>query len=540
LTNRRFTHESISPIILGDLAVSINIWDLERLHRVSSSGLARENIRVDVLSRIGEPLRCLRGPAHPDHEVYLAIFPGNFLAELYGDFGARLLERNVRAFLQTKGGVNKGIRNTILHEPERFMAYNNGVSATASGVTVIRDADGDLSITEINDLQIVNGGQTTASLYSAMKKDKIDLSQIAVQAKISVVLPEIIDDLVPYISQYSNTQNKVTAADFSANDPFHVNLEEYSRTVWAPSRDGIQAQTHWFYERARGQYADELARCSSLSQRTKFKLANPQNQKFTKTDLAKFEHSWEQKPHLVSLGAEKNFRHFAIGLTDKAVIPDQEMFQRVVAKAIIFKATDRIVASENFGGYKANIVAYTISKLVFDSRGRIDLNQIWIRQGISEALEDAIRDLSRLVAPVLMAPRGRSRHVGEWTKKIDCWTVVKEIEWAITTRFERELIKLKGDAIRSLDSVLHGDSVSQNELDAINFCLEFSAETWKRLANWGKETKNLAPFQNGIAYGIGNAIANPTKKQPSAKQAIQGQKMMLKAQDLGFDALRRD
>jgi hypothetical protein len=536
LTNKRFGHGSISPINLDGKDVSINIWDLERLFRVSSSGLARENIRVDVLKRMGEPLRCLRGPSHPDHEVYLAIFPGGFLAELYEDFGARLLERNVRAFLQTKGGVNKGIRNTILHEPERFMAYNNGVSATASGVTVIRDADGDLSIVEINDIQIVNGGQTTASLYSAMKKDKVDLTGISVQAKISVVLPEIIDDLVPYISQYSNTQNKVTAADFSANDPFHVKLEEFSRTVWAPSRDGIQVQTHWFYERARGQYADELARCSTLAQKKKFKLSSPQNQKFTKTDLAKFEHSWEQKPHLVSLGAEKNFRHFAIGLSDRALSPTQEVFQRIVAKAILFKSTDRIVAEENFGGYKANIVAYTISKLVHDTRGCIDLDQIWLKQGITGALSEAIRDLSRLVAPVLMTPRGRSRHVGEWTKKIDCWTVVKDINWSVPKELERELIKLRGDSIRDQNFIPNGELISQEESDAIEFCLQFSADTWKRLANWGKETKNLAPFQNGIAYGIGNAISNPAKRKPSVKQALQGIKIMSAARELGFDA----
>jgi hypothetical protein len=135
-----------------------------------------------------------------------------------------------------------------------------------------------------------------------------------------------------------------------------------------------------------------------------------------------------------------------------------------------------------------------------------------------------------------MTPRGRSRHVGEWTKKIDCWTVVKEVNWVVPEKLERELIKLKGDSIRDQNFIPNGELVSKEESEAIDFCLQFSADTWKRLANWGKETKNLAPFQNGIAYGIGNAISNPAKRKPSVKQAAQGLKMMSMARELGFDA----
>ncbi len=159
--------------------------------------------------------------------------------------------------------MNKGIRETILNKPSRFLAYNNGISATAADVSLTDLDDGGIGITEIRDLQIVNGGQTTASLHHAATRDKADLAGIAVQAKLTVVQADVIDDMVPYISKYSNTQNKVTGADFSANHPFHVQLEELSRTVWAPAPDGSQKQTRWFYERARGQYADELARRNS-------------------------------------------------------------------------------------------------------------------------------------------------------------------------------------------------------------------------------------------------------------------------------------
>lgn len=534
VTNRRFVGKLGITIDVADRLIDVQVWDLERLFRLSSSGLKRERISIDIVARIGHPLPCLRGPELEDHSVYLVVLPGRFLAEIYNDFGARLLERNVRSFLQTKGSVNKGIRATIVNEPERFMAYNNGISATASSVKIVRDGDGDLSMHAIEDLQIVNGGQTTASLASALRKDRADLSNVAVQAKISVVDPSVIDELVPYISQYSNTQNKVTTADFFANDPFHVGIEGFSRTTWAPSADGVREQTKWFYERARGQYSDELARAGTPSQQQKFKAIYPSSQKFTKTDLAKYEHSYLQLPHLVSLGAEKNFRHFALNLAERPIFCDEKYYRYLIAKAILFKSTDRLVANQEFGGYKVNIVAYTISKLSFATQLLIDLDAIWQSQRISPALETAITDLSRLVAAEIMKPRGRSRHIGEWTKKIDCWTVIREIDWTIPSNLSRELRHTRGETIRSSTDAGGVVIANSDEEKAIAYCLQFDSSTWKRLANWGKETKFLAPFQNGIAYGIGKAIADPTKGQPSPKQALQGVKMMVIALDKGF------
>jgi len=534
VTNRRFTGNTDSSTEVQSKVASVHIWDVERLFRLATSGLRREPITIDVVSKLGKPLPCLRGPEQRDHTVYLAVLPGEFVAQMYLEFGARLLERNVRAFLQTKGAVNKGIRSTILNQPERFMAFNNGISATASSVRIARDADGDLSILSIQDLQVVNGGQTTASLASAFKRDNADLSKVAVQAKISVVDATVIDELVPYISQYSNTQNKVTTADFFANDPFHVALESFSRTVWAPSSDGVREQTRWFYERARGQYADELARSGSPAQQRRFKAMYPASQKFTKTDLAKYENSWLQLPHFVSLGAEKNFRHFALGAAERPITCDEEYFKNLVAKAILFRSCDRVVAQQNYGGYKVNTVAYTIAKLSLETQMLIDLEDIWRKQAISSTLESAFIELSSLVFAEIMNPRGRSRHIGEWTKKIDCWTVVREVEWKVPKALQSELRKSRGELVRAA-SPTHGVQLaSVEERDAIEFCLKFDAQTWMKLASWGKETRVLAPFQNGIAYGIGKAIADPKKQQPSPKQAAQGFKMMTAALEKGF------
>src|SRR5690606_7208558 len=141
----------------------------------------------------------------------------------------------------------------------RFFAYNNGITATADYIDFEEAPDG-LKIRKVRNLQIVNGGQTTASLFHTAKKDKADLSGIFVQAKLSVIPEEHVDEIVPLISRFANSQNKVSDADFFANDPFHIEIEELSRSVWTPAIGGTSHATHWFYERARGQYMDAKAR----------------------------------------------------------------------------------------------------------------------------------------------------------------------------------------------------------------------------------------------------------------------------------------
>ena len=183
------------------------------------------------------------------------LVPGQVLRSIYSDFGSRLLETNVRSFLQARGKVNRGIRDTIAMEPERFLAYNNGITLTAEAVELHNGESGKV-VTKLHGLQIVNGGQTTASLL-ASNRGRADLAQVYVAAKlIEIEAGDVHDELVRNVSRYANSQNRISEADFSANDPFHVRIEELSRTTWAPALEGTQRQTKWFYERARGQYQD--------------------------------------------------------------------------------------------------------------------------------------------------------------------------------------------------------------------------------------------------------------------------------------------
>ncbi len=409
---------------------SFHIWDIQRTYRCISSGQKREAIEIDFEIQYGTSVPCLPMPTSSgaDYDTCLVILPGEILYKLYAEYGSRLLQRNVRSFLQARGKVNKGIRKTILEEPHRFLAYNNGISATAEAVKFVDMPEGGKGICWIRDLQIVNGGQTTASIYHAARKDKADISGIYVQAKLTIVDQEQVDAIVPLISRYANNQNKVSDADFSANDPFHIRVEELSRTIWAPTVDGTQRQTRWFYERARGQYLDAKNRELSAAKQKQFTNTHPPNQKFTKTDLAKYENTWEQLPHLVSLGAQKNFCRFTDRLVERGAFEvGEDYFRRLIAKAILFKRAEKLVQTEQFGGYRANIVTYSLSYLSHVTAQCVDLDTVWKEQSVPSVLQETIVLIARQVHQIITNPPAGG-NVTEWCKKEACWRRVRELE----------------------------------------------------------------------------------------------------------------
>lgn len=424
---------------------TVHVWDLPRLYRAQSSGQEREPIEVNFEKDFGGPIPCLADPTNGgDYKAYLAIMNGDVLARVYEEYGPRLLELNVRSFLQARGAVNKGIRETINREPKRFLAYNNGISITATDVRIVPLESGGCGIAWAKDMQIVNGGQTTASLYHVRRKDKADVSTVHLQAKFTVVSSDQVEQIVPRISFCANSQNKINAADFSANRPFHVQLEKLSRTVWAPVGASSARQTRWYYERARGQYLDDKGREPTPAKKREFSEVHPNNQKITKTDLAKCEHSWQQLPHKVSLGAEKNFREFMIRIDEieqqqrQPLLPDQTWFQRMVAKAILFRRTEKIVQQQAFGGYRANIVAYTIAWLSCRTGMRIDLDSIWRQQGISPTLAEAIKRTSTMVHSSIIRPPGGG-NVTEWCKRELCWENIRLKEVDVPGKLSEEL-----------------------------------------------------------------------------------------------------
>ncbi|MDD2233053.1 MAG: AIPR family protein [Sphaerochaetaceae bacterium] len=455
----------------GSYRISSHVWDMQRLHRLVSSENHPEPIEIDLVSEFGRPLLCLPMPEENTvYTSYLCIMPADVLADLYGKFGPRLLERNVRAYLQMRGNVNKGIRDTILNQPHMFLAYNNGISATAENVELV-DTDGGMpGICRIRDFQIVNGGQTTASIYHVRTKDKMDVSGAYVQVKLTVLKnPDDIDCIVPKISECANSQNKINTADFTSNDPFHVTIQKLSRQMWAPAKRGSQLETHWYYERARGQYQDDKARKITSKQRRVFGEQNPTGQRFTKTELAKFEQSWDQMPHIVSLGAEKNYRDFIIQYRELGeFVPDAGHFRLLIAKAVLFRRTDKIVHSLKYGGYKANIVTYTVALLSKLTNQRIDLERIWKEQGLSSALEDAITALSRSVQAHITTPPG-GKNITEWCKKEECWESLLKKNTSLPDTLKAELVD--DDTVRARDvrarQKLEGAGTSGSDRDDV-------------------------------------------------------------------------
>jgi hypothetical protein len=500
--------------------VSYSVWDLSRLHRFAAAGHGREDIEIDLEADFGGPLAAL--PAHlteAGYEAYLIVIPGRQLAAIYDRWGARLLEQNVRVFLQARGNVNKGIRNTIETAPGMFFAYNNGITATAESI-LFRPADGGITITRFRNLQIVNGGQTTASIHAASRKKDIDLSKVFVQMKLSIVDSAQALEVVPKISEYANSQNRVNAADFFANHPFHVRMEEFSRRILAPSPDGTFRESKWFYERARGQYQDARAYLTG-AQRRKFDLEFPKREVFSKTDLAKFLNLFAGHPDIVSKGAQKNFAAFAGAIGKEwTKSPDgfnETFYRQAVAKAIIFRAAEKLVTEQAWyeGGYRANVVAYAIAKLAYDAQEQnqaVDLDRVWKQQGISAALEEALQVASKAVHDVIVDPPAGLRNVTEWAKQQACWGRVMALKVDWPERWLDELISAEEEKAEKKSA--KKDQKMLNGIEAQTAVIKAGGETWRKVKEWGAGRKLLSPMEAGILDVAASVPARiPTEKQ---------------------------
>ena len=532
LTNGLVKPIPFKNITMGNAEISFVIWDIDRLYRCVTSGKMRETIEIDFEEKFEVTIPCIENGTSEKYSVYLAIISGELLAALYDEYRDRLLEKNVRSFLQVKGAVNKGIRDTLRDEPDMFLAYNNGISVTAESVDIVRDENGKPSIRRIRDMQIVNGGQTTASIFNAHKDRKInaDLSKVFVQMKLSVITsPEDMDEIVPRISAFANTQNKVQVADFSANDPYHRRVEELSRTIWAPAQGGMKP-VNWFYERARGQYADMLSRETTTLRRKQFKETHPV---FTKTDLAKYENTWDQLPFQVSEGAQKNFRRFTLRLDErKAALPDEKYFQNLVAKAILFRRTEKLVQQQQYGGYRANIVTYTLALLSFKTAQRINLERIWKEQSLSPILEAEIIKVSKIIHGIITNPPGGA-NVGEWCKKEKCWDVVKKCDYTVSDKLSSELVDVGYTSAKATPNSSI-DSLTEDEQKIIDKAAAVSAETWLALSRWAKETNNFQPWLRSMLFSVGTLVGRGRK--PSIKQSKHALKALKDAGDKGFRA----
>ena len=563
-----------------DKKVEISIWDIERIYNLYKSSLQREDLNINLNDYTINSIPCIKAIEDADNKYtsYLGVINGKLLADLYIDHGSRLLEGNVRSFLSVRGKINKAIRNTIKDDPEIFFVYNNGIACTATDA-IIKNSYNGLEIKGLTNFQIINGGQTTASIANAVLQDKIDdkVANISVPMKLTVlhansinddtILKEqkknpynefnkeefdkmsieqkrniYVDNLTASIARYANSQNKVDESDFFSNHPYHVRFEELSRKNYAPPVDGSPISTVWFYERAKGQYVQEQMKLTP-AQRKNFAKKYPKNQMIKKIDLAKFLMTYYQHPDIVSRGNQYNMRIFAelIGKEWKAdknkTKYNSFYFKKCIALTIMFK----IVSSAKWyeKAYRANIVTYTLSSLFYMiekdcTEYELNYNKIWNAQNLYSELREQIEDLAYVVFRYInddSVPR-TTNNIGEWCKKQACWEFAKKLmnkgEWRLNNNFIYTL-----DEKSKIEDIAHKEAKNQKENDNIKYQTEvinLGDDYWKSALRWGMEMKLLS--ETDISFL--KSATNFRKKIPSDKQCPMILRIRQRLIDEGF------
>lgn len=519
------------------------IWDIDRLFRVCCSEQGRQIIEIDFRQYCPEGIPCLEAStvSTDQYSSYLGVIPGSVLADIYDRYGSKLLEGNVRSFLSTKVAVNKKIRATILNTPQMFFAFNNGISATALDVD-IENTDHGKFITYARDFQIINGGQTTASISNARYKDKADLSEIYVQMKLTAIdesSPEESDELIRNISRSSNSQNKVSDADFFASHPFHRRMEQISRLMFAPATDGAQYETKWFYERARGQYLQEQMRLTPAKKK-QFELQNPKNKVIKKTDLAKVQNTWRGFPHTVSKGAQTNFASFAEYIDEQWTANDEQFndryFQSTCALILMFQFLERQITRQSWyeGGYRANVIYYTVAqfhRLVKQQfpGSDLDLSLIWNRQGLPEPIESSLLALSELVFERITDPKRKIMNVTQWCKRLECWETVKAVKLSLPSNLDGCLITI--DQEKDAQKAAKKEQKVVNELNAQIEVMKYTSDQWKSLSEFAVKNHLVTPTD---VSALAIACKIP-EKLPNTYQSKRLLALLKKAIEEGFN-----
>ncbi len=479
--------------------VELDVIDIQMIYNSKLSSFKKEPVVINTDDFGLKGIQCIKADiGTKDYEAYLAIVPGSFLCDIYKKYGARLLESNVRSFLNAKGAVNKGIRATILNDKQNFFTYNNGISTIAKKIITKNISNEGLFITSFEDFQIINGGQTTASLASANIKDKASLDNIFVQMKLTVIEKDDAE-FIHNISKYANSQNKVTAADLNSNHPFYIKMEEFSRKIYTSPVNNQPYQTRWFFERARGQY-DQPKMSMSKSDRDKYTRQNPKNQKFSKTDLAKYLNSAEMKPYSVSKGAQLCLVDFHAEMAEKwekdKLFYNELFFKELVAKAIIFKAIEKIISNQEWyienKAYRAQLVPYTFSKLIYEIKNNdmeLDYKNIWDRQELPNFLVSDIEKIAKLCFDVFNDPNRTFSNIGEYCKRKDCWNSVKDKIYTLSETLVKNLIS-KEEGKTRITSAKKEERLNKSIYNEVEI-FQLTDDYWKKIKRIGMEQGHL-------------------------------------------------
>jgi hypothetical protein len=529
-----FSNHEKEKMEFADVDVFVHTWDVSRLFKIRESNSSHEPIEIDFekFAHNGKGLQCLQVPnIDIMYDCYLAIVPGEILAKLYKEYSNELLESNVRAFLGQAGKFNKGIRETIRSKPQMFLPYNNGITATAENVEAVV-VDNQLVIMRLKDFQIVNGGQTTASLYHTQKKYKdADLSRIFVQMKLTVIKDKNQKNIeVPNISRFANSQNKVSELDLSSNNPYFVQIENLSRKKYVVNPENKNQSLLWFFERANGQYRETLNKQTPAQQR-KFKEQNPTALRFVKSDIAKFINGWELEPHIISQGSQKNFIYYTKKITElvsKNKLPGEIFYRKLIANAILFKTMDQLFGRKGVNAIgdtslKALTVAYSVSYFHFLTSKRIDLWKIYQEQKIDDYLKSHLLKLLAFVYAHILKEASGSL-ISEYAKRQTSWDKLK------STKYTYDLIEILSAYLISEDEKLNREFEKEVDENSVEDSVFFVSEIQKMgLKFWDGfkiyiDRNKLEGFDWSIAFDLVGSISK--SKNLNSKEIGFGKKVL--------------
>jgi len=442
--------------------------DLNYLYDVSISKGNEYSLIVDFEKDLGRKIEVLKAADEENFETYLCVIPATGIASLYKNAGGtRILEKNVRSFLQFgKKSVNAGMKSTILKTPEKFIAFNNGLTITATD-KIIEEINGRLYLKSLTNFQIVNGGQTTATIFFS-NKEGLKIDKINLMAKINIaknISEDELEKLIDEIGYYSNRQTKVSGVDNNTIKPQLDKIKSLSNSIITPSG------TKWFFERLKGQF-NTMVRMAG-GNKGRILKEYPKDRRFTKEILGKYYVSWGNKPYLVKLGGDKVFGYFSEeiagdGDKKKPQIIDRLFYEELISKMILVKALEKIYGQgkNSIGQLRAAVIPYSISILYIHTNGSktspdFDLSKIWLKESLEKDLADYFKKLMTLVNILLKDKRyNNSDDTSDNTKKQEVWLNIctcDEIKQFMSTEDTRKIISKygikKGSKIKSPDIV---------------------------------------------------------------------------------------
>ena len=516
---------TIESTTTAGIKTTFEIWDQRRVLESGQAETRSEDIDVDFTRWLPEGLPCLVAQRSDTSLVsYLAIIPARVLATVFEEYGSLLLESNVRTFLSARGAVNKGIQSTLRDEPDRFLAYNNGLTTTAISVEHMPGA-GETRIRSIRGWQIVNGGQTTASISHFLRQSKDrSVDGVSVQMKLVVVDPSEASSVVNAVARYANSQNRISAADLFSTHEYHIRMEQISRRLRAPAKEGQQYTTGWYYERARGQWENDRNGRRSASEQRTFELEYPKSQRLTKTDWARNAYCWQRKPHLVSRGAQSVFADFAESIDKEWQRDDSQFgdghFRRQVALAIVYEQVRGAVLREDWyrssPGYLANIVAYSIAKFVHELERQhagavYDLEGVWTRQTLGSSSIEVLTMIAREAQAHLTDESRPQANVTQWAKQQACWDRFSKIAFDLDPAVTGDLLDAGEAKSRVADE--KKERALDSAFEAIERVLAVDKLTWAGVVSAG----GLSPMEMDLVrlFGTGRGRV-PTERQAVA------------------------